>query len=66
MSVTQAAHKAEQAIGHDDNAIIQQDVSSYAETGEPGETMKALAWQGKNKVEIGSCCRISHLSAIPN
>lgn len=53
MSVTQAAHQVEQAIGHGDNSIIQQDVASYKETGESNETMKALVWQGKGKVEIG-------------
>jgi threonine dehydrogenase-like Zn-dependent dehydrogenase len=52
MSVSQAAWQVEKAIGHDDNAIIQQDVSSYKETGDPNQTMKALAWQAKNKVEI--------------
>lgn len=44
----------EKAVGHDDNAIIQQDVSSYEQTGEAGETMKALAWMGKNKVEMST------------
>lgn len=58
MSATQAAHLAEQAIGHQDNAVTQQDVSDYKQTGDSGETMKALAWQGKNKVEIG----MEHLS----
>lgn len=53
MSVTQAAHQAEQAIGHGDNSIIQQDVSSYKDTGDETQTMKALVWQGKGKVEIG-------------
>ena len=43
----------EKAVGHDDNAITQQDVSNYEQTGEKGETMKALVWQGKGKVEIG-------------
>lgn len=52
MSVSQAAHVAEQAIGHSDNSVLQQDVSSYKETGEANETMKALAWQGKGKVEM--------------
>lgn len=51
MSVSQAAHVAEQAIGHDGSTVTQQDVASYkGETGNPNETMKALTWQGKNKV----------------
>ncbi|KAM5353589.1 hypothetical protein ACJ41O_000239 [Fusarium nematophilum] len=49
---SQAAYLAEKAIGHDDNAITQQDVTSYEETGDPSETMKALAWMGKNKVKM--------------
>jgi hypothetical protein len=50
---SQAAYRLEKAIGHDTNAIIPQDVSNYEATGEKGTTMKALAWQGKQKVEIG-------------
>ena len=49
---SQAAYAAEKVIGHDENAILKQDVSSYKKSGE-NETMKALVWQGKNKVEIG-------------
>lgn len=49
---SQAAYRLEKAIGHDTNAIIPQDVSNYEATGEKGTTMKALAWQGKQKVEI--------------
>jgi hypothetical protein len=55
MAVSQAAYKLEKAIGHDSNAITQQDVSSYETTGEENETMMALVWMGKNKVEMGSC-----------
>jgi alcohol dehydrogenase-like protein len=46
----------EKAIGHDDSAITQQDVSNYNEAGvgDPSQTMKALCWMGKNKVEVGS------------
>ncbi|PKS06091.1 hypothetical protein jhhlp_007925 [Lomentospora prolificans] len=49
---SQAAYMVEKAVGHDDNAITQQDVSNYEQTGEKGETMKALVWQGKGKVEV--------------
>jgi len=55
MSVSKAAYAAEQAIGHDSNSIIQQDVTNYAgERGDPSHTMKALVWKGKNKVQIGT------------
>ncbi|KFA81965.1 hypothetical protein S40288_04383 [Stachybotrys chartarum IBT 40288] len=49
---TQAAYAAEKAIGHDNNAITEQDVSNYNKTGDASETMKALTWVGKNKVEV--------------
>jgi len=52
MSVSQAAWQAEKAVGHSDNATTQQDVANYAETGKEGTSMKALVWQGKNKVEM--------------
>lgn len=49
----QAAYAAEKAIGHD-KEFIKQDVAGYTGEGqgEPGETMKALVWQGKQKVEV--------------
>jgi len=52
---TQAAYQAEKVIGHGDNAVTAQDVTSYREpgAGESGETMKALAWISKNKVQMG-------------
>src|SRR5690242_3939805 len=53
MSVSEAAYAAEKAIGHDDNAVTQQDVSEFSKINPSGETMKALAWMGKHKVEIG-------------
>ncbi|KAM6515475.1 hypothetical protein FSOLCH5_009700 [Fusarium solani] len=50
---SQAAYQAEKVIGHGDNAVTQQDVTTYDDkTGKPGETMKALAWMGKNKVKM--------------
>jgi threonine dehydrogenase-like Zn-dependent dehydrogenase len=50
---SQAAYAAEKAIGHD-KEHLQQDISSYQGPGQsaPGETMKALVWQGKQKVEV--------------
>jgi hypothetical protein len=56
MAMSQAAWKAEQALGHGDNANTAQDVTNpglKAEWGNSNETMKALAWMGKNKVEVG-------------
>ncbi|KAK0311969.1 hypothetical protein LTR01_002883 [Friedmanniomyces endolithicus] len=48
MSLSQAAWKAEQAIGHNDNAITAQDVTNPGlnreKWGDPTETMKALCW----------------------
>lgn len=57
MALSQAAFKAEQAIGHGDNAVTAQDVTNPAldreKYGDPTENMKALAWMGKNDVQIG-------------
>ena len=59
MAVSQAAAKAEQAIGHGDNAVTEQDVTNPARNrekyGDPTENMKALAWMGKNTVEVIDC-----------
>lgn len=53
MAASQAAYAVEKAIGHDDNAITAQDVTSFESGGEIDE-MNALVWMGKNKVEIGT------------
>lgn len=56
MATSQAAFKVEQALGHGDNAVTAQDVANPAYTKDAadpsGETMKALAWMGKNKVQL--------------
>jgi hypothetical protein len=54
MALSQGAYKAEQALGHGDNATTIQDVTNPDLTeGAAGEgKMKALAWMGKNKVEM--------------
>jgi len=53
MAASQAAYGLEKAIGHTDGAVTQQDVSTYTgDLGKEGTTMKALTWQGKNKVEV--------------
>jgi hypothetical protein len=48
-----------QHIHHGDNAITAQDVTNPGRNrekyGDPTENMKALVWQGKNKVEVITC-----------
>jgi hypothetical protein len=53
MSASQAAHAVEQLLGHDKNAVTEQDVANYEGAPDNLVTMKALTWQGKNKVAIG-------------
>lgn len=59
MSMSQAANLVEKALGHNDNAITEQDVTNPARDrekyGDPSETMKALAWMGKNNVQMSAC-----------
>ncbi|TLD38447.1 putative s- glutathione dehydrogenase protein [Venturia nashicola] len=54
--MAQAAYKAEQAIGHGDNATTIQDVTNPSNDGgkygDETEKMQALAWQGKNSVSM--------------
>jgi len=52
MASSQAAYVAEQAVGHQKEEI-KQDVSNYEKLGDPQETMKALVWEGKQKVQVG-------------
>lgn len=58
MALSQAAYQAEKALGHGDNAVTAQDVTNPANDrekyGDPSERMKALAWMGKNTVEMGT------------
>lgn len=54
---SQAAYKVEQLIGHDGSSITEQDVANYGKTGDSSHTMKALVWQGKNKVKIVETAR---------
>lgn len=57
MAMSQAANLAEMAMGHRDNAITEQDMTNpardRAKYGDESETMKALAWMGKNEVKVG-------------
>ncbi|KAK4033552.1 chaperonin 10-like protein [Parachaetomium inaequale] len=48
---SQAAYVVEKAIGHE-KENIKQDVANYEGIGDPNDTMKALVWQGKQKVEV--------------
>jgi threonine dehydrogenase-like Zn-dependent dehydrogenase len=53
--MSQAAMQAEKAVGHADNATTAQDVTNPGnkeEWGDKSETMKALAWFGKNDVRM--------------
>jgi len=57
MALSQAAAVLEKVIGHDSNATTEQDITNpardRAKYADPsGETMKALVWMGKNKVEV--------------
>ncbi|KAK5113932.1 hypothetical protein LTR62_003055 [Meristemomyces frigidus] len=56
MALANIAWKAEQAMGHNDNAATAQDVTNPGlnreKWGDSSETMKALIWTGKNKVEM--------------
>ena len=58
--MSQSANLAEKAMGHGDNAVTEQNMSNPARDrekyGDPsGETMKALAWMGKNDVQMSPC-----------
>lgn len=57
MAMSQAASLLEKALGHGNNAITEQDMTNAARDREKyadpsGETMKALAWMGKNDVQV--------------
>lgn len=54
MATSQAAHKAELALGHSGHPILQQDIANtFSSTaGDPSSTMKALVWRGKQKVSV--------------
>ncbi|RAL61192.1 hypothetical protein DID88_010271 [Monilinia fructigena] len=57
MALSQAAALLEKIVGHDINAITEQDVTNPARDRQKyadpsGETMKALCWMGKNTVQI--------------
>lgn len=58
MAMSQSANYVEKAVGHGDNAVVEQDVTNPARDreryGDPsGEKMLALVWMGKNEVKVG-------------
>jgi hypothetical protein len=61
MATSRAAYAAEKAVGHREENI-QQDVSNYEKEGDQTEMMKALVWQGKQKVAVGMWLLIPSLS----
>ena len=68
MSLSQAANLVEKAMGHNENAATEQDVTNpardRAKYGDPSENMKALAWIGKNNVQMSPCSSTLSLSSI--
>lgn len=53
--MSQAARQVEKAVGHGDNATTAQNVTNPGNdesTANYSETMKALAWYGKNDVQM--------------
>ena len=55
MATSKTAYKAEQMVGDDDpNIITQQDLANYKGVGDESELMKALVWQAKNSVAVGT------------
>lgn len=62
MAMSQAANWVEKALGHGENAVTEQNMTNPARDrekyGDPsGEKMKALAWMGKNSVQVGEYSR---------
>ena len=67
--MSQSANLAEKAMGHGDNAVTEQNVTNpardRAKYGDPSENMKALAWMGKNDVQMSPYCPIPSLPICP-
>ncbi|KAL9046847.1 MAG: hypothetical protein Q9214_000425 [Letrouitia sp. 1 TL-2023] len=56
-ATAQGANFLEKALGHGDNAVVEQDVTNPSRDREKyadpsGEKMKALVWNGKNSVQV--------------
>lgn len=59
MAVSQSANVLEKAMGHVEGGVTEQNMTNpdrdRQQYGDPsGERMKALVWNGKNSVEVGS------------
>ena len=59
MALSQAANLAEKAVGHTGDATTEQNLTNPARDRQKyadpsGATMKALIWNGKNSVKVGS------------
>lgn len=57
-ATAQGANLLEKALGHGDNAVVEQDMTNPSRDREKyadpsGEKMKALVWNGKNSVQLG-------------
>jgi threonine dehydrogenase-like Zn-dependent dehydrogenase len=69
MAMSQGANLAEKAMGHGDNAVTEQNMTNpardRAKYGDESETMKALAWMGKNDCQIGRDSTISFYLSAP-
>lgn len=68
MAMSQAANYVEKAVGHGDNATTEQNMTNperdrqkYADPS--GEKMKALAWMGKNEVQVSKWNRHDSVDA---
>ena len=58
MAMAQAANLVEKVLGHQENAVTEQNMTNAARNREKyadpsGEKMKALVWMGKSTVEVG-------------
>ena len=65
MAMSQAANYVEKAVGHQDKAVTEQDMTNpardRAKYADPsGETMKAVVWMGKNDVQVSEYSQYSH------
>lgn len=51
MATSQVAYTAEKVISHGEEKV-KQDIADYSGVGDPNQTMKALVWLGKQKVDV--------------
>ena len=69
MAMSQSANLLEKAMGHGDNAVTEQNMTNpdrdRAKYGDTSETMKALAWMGKNDVQMSPYFLIPISLSVP-